>query len=377
MRLLLMFLLMFGIAPCLPAQSAGEHTHPGLGRPIEFPDIPGYQTLKCDFHIHTVFSDGNVWPTIRVEEAIRDGLDALALTEHLEYQPHAADIPHPDRNRSFQLARDFAEAYDILVVHGAEITRDMPPGHSNAIFIQDANALLIDDPVEVFREANRQGAFTFWNHPNWTAQKPDGITELTDLHRQLIDEDLLHGIEVVNQFTYSAEALQVAQENNLAIMGTSDIHGLIDWDYAVHAGEHRPITLVFATEKTEAAIKEAMEARRTVAWFNNTLIGNSEVLQPLIEASLSVASAEYPDNNTVLQVELENTSDAHFLLQSTTSLTFHEHADIVEVAPHSTQLLQVKTGEVLASFELGFRVLNAVTAPGQHPEWRVTVRPGN
>ena len=35
----------------------------------KIPDIPGYVTLKCDFHMHTVFSDGNVWPPIRTEEA--------------------------------------------------------------------------------------------------------------------------------------------------------------------------------------------------------------------------------------------------------------------------------------------------------------------
>jgi hypothetical protein len=35
-------------------------------REINIPDILGYKTLKCDFHIHTVFSDGDVWPTVRV-----------------------------------------------------------------------------------------------------------------------------------------------------------------------------------------------------------------------------------------------------------------------------------------------------------------------
>ena len=50
------------------------------------PDIPGYQTLICDFHMHTVFSDGRVWPTVRVDEAWREGLDAIAITDHLEYQ---------------------------------------------------------------------------------------------------------------------------------------------------------------------------------------------------------------------------------------------------------------------------------------------------
>ena len=52
-------------------------------RVIAFPDIPGYLTLKCDLHMHTVLSDGYVWPTIRVQEALKDGLDAISITEHL------------------------------------------------------------------------------------------------------------------------------------------------------------------------------------------------------------------------------------------------------------------------------------------------------
>ena len=78
---------------------AQEYKH-SSSRPLNFPDIPGYKSLKTDLHIHTVFSDGYVWPNIRVMEALRDNLDAISLTEHLEYQPHLTDIPHPDRNRS-------------------------------------------------------------------------------------------------------------------------------------------------------------------------------------------------------------------------------------------------------------------------------------
>ena len=59
--------------------------------------------ISADLHIHTVFSDGSVWPDIRVEEARREGLDLIALTEHLEYQPYAEDLPHPDRNRSYEI----------------------------------------------------------------------------------------------------------------------------------------------------------------------------------------------------------------------------------------------------------------------------------
>lgn len=54
------------------------------GGDIKIPDILGYKTLKCDLHLHTVFSDGTVWPAERVEEAWRKGLDAVAITDHIE-----------------------------------------------------------------------------------------------------------------------------------------------------------------------------------------------------------------------------------------------------------------------------------------------------
>ena len=101
------------------------------------------------------FSDGSVWPDVRIQEALRDSVDAVAMTEHLEYQPHEDDIPHPGRNRSHELTETYARPYDMLVVYGAEITRNTPPGHVNALFIQDANRLLIADSPAVFGEARR------------------------------------------------------------------------------------------------------------------------------------------------------------------------------------------------------------------------------
>lgn len=355
-----------------PASLAQQHSHE-FGRVIEFPDIPGYLTLKCDFHIHTVFSDGSVWPNIRVQEAIRDGLDAIALTEHLEYQPHAEDIPHPDRNRSYHIALEEAEGQDLMIVHGAEITRDMPPGHSNAIFIQDANKLRIDDPVEAFREVRRQGGFTFWNHPSWTAQRADGVATLTDLHRQLIDEDLLHGIEVVNHLTYSDEALQIALDNDITIVGTSDIHGLVDWDYEVPQGGHRPLMLVFAEERSIDSIKEAMIAGRTVAYYRHRLIGKADVLEPLLTASLVVKSARYAGDSQVLNVDIENISDADLTLSNTTDYTFHNGTGLTMIPSHYTVTLQVKTLEPMDEVTLVFDVLNAVTAPNTNAQVSIVV----
>ena len=53
--------------------------------------------ISTDLHIHTVFSDGVVWPSVRVEEAYREGIELIAITDHLEYQPHKEDIPNLDK----------------------------------------------------------------------------------------------------------------------------------------------------------------------------------------------------------------------------------------------------------------------------------------
>lgn len=366
--------LLITVAAALLVASAATTNNEQAGtRLIEFPDVPGYLTLKCDLHMHTVFSDGNVWPNIRVQEAIRDGLDAIAMTDHLEYQPHQDDIPHPDRNRSYEIALKAVGQEPLIVLKGSEITRDMPPGHSNAIFLNDANRLLQDDPVAVFREAGRQGAFTFWNHPHWTRQRADGVAVLTDLHRQLIDQGLLHGIEVANDTTYSDEALQIALDHDLTILGTSDIHGLIDWQYDVPNGGHRPVTLVFATERSAAGIKEALQARRTVAWFNNTLVGREEHVRPLIESSLAVRQAAYLGDSSVLSVLIENMSDAEYILDNKSAYTFHGSADVVTLRPHQETRLDIRTLDRQTAVSLSFEVMNAITAPNVHPELRLEI----
>jgi hypothetical protein len=71
--------------------------------------------------------------------------------------------------------------------------------------------------MEVFKEAKRQGAFMFWSHPNWISQKQDGMAELTEMHRRLIKEGLLNGIEVVNNWSYSDEAFQIALDYNITV----------------------------------------------------------------------------------------------------------------------------------------------------------------
>ena len=103
----------------------------------------GQTIVSADLHIHTTFSDGSVWPNIRVSEALKEGLDLISITDHLEYQPHIKDLPNPNRNRSYDIAHGTASKSKLTVIRGAEITRSMPPGHINAVFIEDASGAVI------------------------------------------------------------------------------------------------------------------------------------------------------------------------------------------------------------------------------------------
>ena len=146
-----LFVLVIG---CLAAVSHAQEVR----KEIAFPDLPGFVTLKCDLHIHTVFSDGSVWPTVRVDEAWRQGLDVISITDHIEYQPKKDDVP-TQHNRSYELAAGPARTHGLMLIRGTEITRDTPPGHFNAIYLQDASKTETPEFLDAIRAANEQDAF--------------------------------------------------------------------------------------------------------------------------------------------------------------------------------------------------------------------------
>ena len=351
-------------------------------RKLFFPNIDNYQTLISDLHQHTVFSDGLVWPSIRVDEAIYDGVDIISMTEHLEYQPHLEDIPNLDRNRVYNLTKKYAENYNsnlenenkLVVINGQEITRSMPPGHVNAIFIEDANTLLHNDSLSGILDANKQKAFLFWNHPAWSAQRSDGIAKLDEFHKFLISNNYLHGIEVVNEVYYSEEAFQIALDNNLTIMGNSDVHGLIDWTFEIPKYGHRPVTLIFSKSKKLSDIKNALFKGRTVVYYNDLLIGKEENLKPLIEKSIEVSitgkiNQGYSEDgaSTILSIEIKNKCSADLILKNLSNFTFEKNADIFTVKGQESITLRTKVGDKKMTELLKFKVLNGLIEPKKVP----------
>ncbi len=284
----------------------------GQRRILKIPDLDGYVSLKCDLHMHTVFSDGNVWPTYRVYEAYRDGLDAIAISDHLEYVPKREFIPI-DFNAAWKIAESSASEANIMLIHSAEITRDMPPGHLNALFITDGSLLKRDSVYDAIEAAVKQGAFIQWNHPGWKAQEKDGIPKLYPLHRRLLQNGWIHGIEFFNEFEYYPKVLDWCIQYKLAVTGNSDVHGIISETYPRPKEISRPMTIVFAKERTQAGLKEALFAGRTLVWANDIIGGKEEYVKPFFYKCISVGKPYY-ENNRNTYIEIANKSDIPFTL---------------------------------------------------------------
>ena len=373
-----------------------------MDRIINFPNTEKYKVIVADLHTHSVFSDGAVWPNVRVEEAVRDGIDLLAITEHLEYQPHIDDIPHPDRNRSFDIAEDIAKNKDLTVINGAEITRMFPPGHINAIFIEDANKLIyldeakISEAKEILKEvpeesltnyedlswledaalaslwpvksalieARNQNAFTFWNHPAWSSEEFIGQPMLREIHKEFFRDNLLHGIEVANGDGYSEEAFRIALEYGLTVLGTSDVHGLIDWDYPSSIGAHRPVTLILSESNSIDAIKSSLFSGKTVVWFKNNLIGLENNILELTNSYLKAKKVEILENSDIARVEIENVSDVRFIIQVLDQSSVVNESNLIEIAPNEKTVFQIDNGMDKGSLDV--KILNAFIAPNKN-----------
>jgi 3',5'-nucleoside bisphosphate phosphatase len=289
---------------------------------FKVPDILGYKTLTSDMHTHTVLSDGLVWPTVRIHEARQESLDIIAITDHIE-STNLFRLKRifgefgdgkdggflPDLNLPYEIAKEAAAGSDVIVINGGEISRTMPPGHHNAIFLTDVNPVATPHPQwkEAFQQARKQGAFIFWNHPA-SFHDPVTTTLWWEEHTWLLENDMMHGIEVVSGRRYYPEAHQWAIDKNLTMIASTDVHGPNN----LQDGEMRSMTLIFAKERSLEGIKEALFDRRTVAYYDNKLIGKSKFLEAIFFNSILVASVDRTDNG--FHIIINNPTDITFEL---------------------------------------------------------------
>ena len=309
--------IMFSIAALFAAATAfaqvpGEDTFihqncAGRGEraEIRIPNINGYLTLKGDFHIHTAFSDGNVWPSYRVGEAKRTGLDVIAITDHIEYRPNKEYFSKKvDLNTSYEIAAGGA-GDDLIVVHGTEITRSKPFGHMNALFVTDANKADVKEPMDALEAMLEQDAYIIWNHPGW----PDDKCTMYPVHEELIAKGKIHGVEIWNDYESYPISYDWVEAYGLHPFANSDIHGAIHEQFR----GTRPMTLVFAKEKSLEGVKEALFAGRTLAFYNNFLMGKQEFIAPLVKECLTFEVKK--DKGDYVIYRIHNSSDIKYQIQ--------------------------------------------------------------
>lgn len=299
--------------------------------------VNGYNVYKCDFHNHTIFSDGRVVPDMRVREAWIDGMDVIAITEHIEYHPNDEKIAkyfsgHVDQNVemksnlldygsewdgklridlniSVDLARSAAKQFDILVIKGTEITRSSKTiGHYNALFTQDNNAVFDLDPMQSIRNAKAQGALVMHNHPGWRRTN----LEFTEFEKQVYEAGLIDGIEIMNGSEFYPRAIDRADKYDLFMTSNTDIHYSTYDEYYAN-GEMRNMTLVFAEDKTEEAIRDALENHRTLAYSYGTLAGEEKLLKEYFNQSVSHKFIKVSKSKA--KVELSNMTSFLYLIE--------------------------------------------------------------
>jgi len=257
----------------------------GVRRIIRLPSVNGLIPVKCDFHLHTVFSDGDLWPTARVREAWQDGLDAISITDHTSAEPSKKNVTGGP-NSSYEIARPEAERLGLILAQATEITRDkLEGGHLNAIFITDATNMVGSVPTEeAVKEAVRQGGYIIWNHPGWAIDS----CAMFEVNKRLIESGNIHAVEVFNEAEWYPRALSWCRDLKLAPIANTDIHYITNSFYRLSETAIRPMTIVLAREKTEAALKEALFKRNTIAFYKGMLAGDSRLLSDFFFASVNI-----------------------------------------------------------------------------------------
>jgi 3',5'-nucleoside bisphosphate phosphatase len=352
LRLLPTIFLLIAVvfAGSFSARAQAVRTH----RPT--PPVGEFQVLKADMHTHTVFSDGQVWPTTRVQEAWSEDLDVIAISDHDDYRPYEKDVS-ADLSRPYEIAKPLADSMGILIIPTVEITKgDI---HFNALFIQDHNAFRGKDLLTALAEAKRQGAFSFWNHPGWR-----GTAEWWPPIATAYSDKLFQGIELVNGPSYYPEAHPWVGQYNLTLLGNSDIHG------PSLSAESRSISLLLVKERSLEGVREALESGRTVAVQGKQLYGVPSVLESVARAYVQAPSEVRPAAGmSGAPLPLRNDSMLSFDLKPVGIPAWMEVRPVTVPAQSTTILglrLRPDAPKSRQKVVLQMEVTNALAGPGKN-----------
>ena len=359
-------------------------------REIILPTIDGYTLYKADFHTHTIYSDGDVTPRQRVREAWYDGLDILAITDHLEIRTyekfmlkvlapynktsepfkyeHAGIANKKDKNApvlaNLNAAYDEAVYYaerenlPIMLVRGTEIWRDTKSiGEYNALFLKDINAICHPDLFETFRRVKEQGGVIMHNHPGYTRTTTD-IAE--GEQARAYEEGWIDGVEAVNSTSLHPQIIRRCIEKGLFIAANTDAHRPTSHDWSAGGEFFRTMTFILAKSCTEQDIKEALKKGRTIGYVANNLVGEESLLAKFLNQAVTCRVVAQNSEKGTRTYSITNNCSVPFIL--------HRGGSISHLKPFSTLNFTIDKGKALT-----FVVDNMWHIDEQHPTVEVVV----
>ena len=343
------------------------------------PQVDGLNCYTADLHAHTIYSDGELTPEERVKEAWCDGLDILAIIDHIEsrrqernllkflkgYSPDKKGFEpinvrvsrgkHADErgivsdlNFSTELARETVKNYpELTIIKGVEISREpVHKGHFCALFTTDNNAIYSRDDEQAIRNARAQGALITHNHPGWERT----TCEMSEFQKKIYDAGLVDGVEITNGSSFYPDIVRRCVERKLYMVSATDIHAATSNVYGKH-NFYRDMTLIFAKDKSEKSIKKALLSQRTLGYCGGNIIGEESLLAKFFQASVT---AKYiATSKKGVQIALTNHTSFDYTL-------VYNGVKIALPAFHTVKTY-VKDGDV------AFCVENMIHTDFQHP----------
>ena len=354
--------------------------HASCRKEVVLPGVNGYNVYKADLHTHTIYSDGQVLPKYRVLEAWQDGLDVMAVTEHVEHRPYERDMvkylqkyvsdKYPeainaliqskpvtedgimvDLNTCVKESQKLAEQYGLTIIPGCEITRNGTTiGHFNALFTTDNNTIYDPDPVQSVRNAKAQNALVMHNHPGWRKTSLD----FTETEKTVYEEGMVDGVEVMNGSEFYPGIIDRVLERGLFIAANSDIHSTTAEGYRNY-GHIRPMTLIFAKDKSLSSLREALVEDRTLALGFDTVCGAEQLLKDFFLAGVKTEIIRTDSKGRSLVMLTNCTSVPYFIKTGDSNPRYLD--------PFSTISLTSEAGSKVLKVE----VLNMFCSKDAHP----------
>lgn len=178
----------------------------------------------------------------------------------------------------------------------------------------------------------------------------------------MLEKKWIHGIEFFNGLDYYPLVMTFCKQYNLTVLANSDSHGFISEEYKEE--NNRPMTLVFARERTHEALKEAMFAGRTLAYSDNIIAGKEEYARPFFYQCISVGKP-YNENAKNIFFEITNRSDVTFYLEGGASGT------PPTITLHANSITRVAVSKTITT-PLVYTVRNIIT--GENEVLKVTLK---